>query len=83
MAIDLSLLRKCQPDTSRRRVSLEGRMVILVKLEAGQALPGYTTLRGHIVENIFIAEIDAADLPRLDVDPAVESYSISQPLSKI
>jgi len=84
MTIDLKSLRKLEaPSVSAqaRECDENERILVLIKLHPGAAPPTYIEPRGQISDQLFSSEILAADLPRLEADPAVESISLSRKLA--
>lgn len=86
MPIDLSRLRKLEalpPSLQARGKSDDDRVVILLKLKEGEVRPSYVQLRMQLSEDILSAELKYRDLARLELDPAVESFSLSRAIPVI
>jgi hypothetical protein len=60
-----------------------GRVAVLVKMRKGAVRPSYVIPRAEFGPDMFSAEINHDQLPRLNADPAVASISLSEPLSRI
>jgi len=52
--------------------------LVLVKLRPGAERPSYVTARACVGTGIFSALVTGAELERLEIDPSVQSVSISQ-----
>ena len=86
MAIDLATLRKLEtlPASGLAAARDEHEpMVVLVRLRKGATRPTYVAPRAEISAEIFSAVVQAADLRRLEGDPAVESIALSRDLPVI
>ncbi|RWE07730.1 MAG: hypothetical protein EOS23_26750 [Mesorhizobium sp.] len=84
--MDLKSLRKLETTPSSVQVtprSEDDRVLVLVKLREGSARPPYISPRAEFGTGMFSAEIRVGELRRLENDPAVESMSLSRPLSVI
>ncbi len=85
MPIDLNKLRKIETPSPSQQAAGDGGgdVLVLLKMAGGAAPPDFVRVRGPIADGLYSAEIAAADLPRLDAHPAVESFSIAKPASRI
>ena len=85
MPTDFSAFKKVEgaPAVTVAAPNRLGRVAVLVKLCKGAMRPSYVVPRAEFGPEIFSAEIDPDQLPRLDADPAVASVSVSRPLSRI
>lgn len=72
-----SAVRAFRPDNSR------AKMLVLLKLRPGCDLPKYVKPRGEPAPGFCSATVSAGHLERLENDPAIESFSISQKLPGI
>ncbi|HZY48584.1 MAG TPA: hypothetical protein VFE64_02285 [Devosia sp.] len=84
MPIDLNKLQKIEtPSPSQQAGDKSGNVLVLLKMADGSAPPDFVRVRGPIADGLYSAEVAVADLPRLDAHPAVQSFSISKPASRI
>ncbi|PJN94865.1 hypothetical protein CNY89_11925 [Amaricoccus sp. HAR-UPW-R2A-40] len=86
MPIDFSSLRKMEAApaaTQARPPADDARVVVLVKLHPGAALPAYLTPRARIAPDLFSVEVTAGELDCIERDPAVASMSLSRNLPMI
>lgn len=86
MPIDFSSLRKMEAApgaTQARPPADDARVVVLVKLHSGAALPAFLTPRARIAPDMFSVEVAAGELARIEQDPAVASISLSRSLPMI
>lgn len=86
MSVDFKSLRKMETVPSSVQANPRSdneRVLVLVKIRKGFVRPPYVSPRAQIGTEMFSAEIRAGDLVRLENDPAVESMSLSRPLSNI
>jgi hypothetical protein len=86
MPIDFGSLKKMEglPALAHARIgNVKGRLLVVVKLRKGAEPPPYVLPRAEFGADILSAEIALEDLPRLEDDPAVESYSPSRALPGI
>lgn len=86
MAIDFKSLRKLEtpsPSAALKGATGSDRVVVVVKMREGATRPAYVTERSRISSQLFTAEMTAADLPRLEAEPDVESVALSTQLPLI
>ncbi|MBY6262155.1 hypothetical protein EI613_09520 [Azospirillum sp. 412522] len=83
MPIDLASLRKLESPSARMMAEpLDDaqRIAVIVRLHADAQPPGCLAGGRAIAPGIVTGEIAAADLARLEADPAVRSMALSRPL---
>lgn len=76
----LKKLEKLLPSLFTKSLTEEEHLVVLVKIHEGFGFPDYVTVRTKLAQHLFSAEVSGAELLRLEEDPAVQSFTISQRL---